>query len=205
MIAGLKKLLNTRFVLHSFQTLVGANQWKSKLYPSVFTKPGSVLDFGCSYGNTTKCFLDREYWGVDIDRAMIETAKKYFLSYPNVHFSHVDILKQEFKPGYFDHALFASVSHHISNEDLAPIFHALLKNLKPGGELHFFDIFRKPDDKWTTRILTALDQGTFIRTLPEYDSFFASQAFPIVERRVIESPKAMIQLWDFLYIKMVRP
>lgn len=204
MLDAFKKLLNTRFVLHSFQTFVGANQWKSKLYPSVFTKPGNVLDFGCSYGNTTECFKAREYWGVDIDGPMLEVAKKHFASYPNIHFELVDILKDEFKPGYFDHALFASASHHISNDDLGPIFEALLNNLKPGGELHFFDIFKKPDDKLTTRILTALDQGKFIRTLPEYEAFFNTHSFPIAEQRVIKSPDAKIQLWDFLYVKMVR-
>lgn len=200
----IKKLLNTRFVLNTFQTLVGANQWKSKLYPPFFKKGGSVLDFGCSYGNTTPMFLDYEYYGVDIDPHMIQVAKNYFKDHKNVHFDCVNILEQDYKPNFFDSVLFASTSHHISNEDIHKILEALLENLKLGGELHFFDIIRQDKDPFTTRMLTNLDQGEYIRTLDEYEKIFDRSRYPIVESKIVRSPKAVIQLWDFLYVKMVK-
>ena len=71
--------LNIPPVWITFQYFVGANQWKSRMYPSVFRSKGKLLDFGCSMGNNTGDFLDFNYWGLDLDSAMIEADASGFL------------------------------------------------------------------------------------------------------------------------------
>jgi len=141
---------------------------------------------------------------LDIDDKMIEKARQQFKSYPNIKFFTHNVLDGEFKRDFFDNILFASSSHHIADQDLKAIFDALIVNLKPGGELHFFDIIKQPKDKLITRLLTRYDQGKNIRTLDEYKKFFKDKNYQIAEKRIFKSPKAMIQLWDFLYIKITK-
>lgn len=200
----LKKILNSRLVLSSYQTFVGANQWKSQLYKPYLRSGGSLLDFGCSYGNTTPALLEYDYYGIDIDEQAINSAKKRFERYPNVHFFCIDILSQKFKVSFFDQVLFASTGHHLSDDQLNGIVTALLNTLKAGGVLHFFDIIRQDADPFSTRLLTRLDQGKFIRTLDQYKEIFDKKLYPIVSEKVIPSPQSLIKLWDFYYIKMIK-
>lgn len=203
-----KRLVNIPIILNLGQNFLGANRFKSEIYQSVFAKEasGTFLDFGCSYGNTTAGFLRFDYYGVDIDCDAIEAAKRRYAGFPQVIFFCVNILQQEFKNDFFDHILFASTSHHLSDDELRQILDRLLKFLKAGGELHFFDIFRQPGkDKFITRLLTRFDQGKYIRTLREYDNFFASGQYRIAERKIFQSPKRLLRLWDFVYIKLLKP
>lgn len=200
----MKKIINIPFVLNFVHNFLGANQYKVALYTSVFEgKSGTLLDFGCSYGNTTPGFLNFEYYGVDIDGEAITAAKQKFKNYPHVHFACVDVLRQEYKRNFFDHALFASTSHHLSDEEFKSILDKLLVALKPGGALHFFDIIHRPDDRWTTKLLTKFDQGKHIRTREQTEKVFKN--YPVTEMRIFPSPNKFIKLWHFLYIKIVRP
>lgn len=200
----IKKIINTPFVLNFGQNFLGANRHKSTLYASLFEgKSGTLLDFGCSYGNTTPGFLHFAYYGVDIDDDAIEAAKRRFKNYPNVHFECLDILQHDYRRNFFDHVLFASTSHHLPDGEFERILEKLMTCLKPGGALHFFDIFRTPDDPWSTKLLTRFDQGKYIRTQEQTKKFF--NKYPAAEMRIFPSPKKIIQLWDFLYVRIVRP
>ena len=200
----LQQIINHPFVLNLGQNFLGANQYKVALYRSVFAgKSGTLLDFGCSYGNTTAGFLHFEYYGVDIVGQAIAAAKKRFKDFPHVHFARVDILQQDYQRNFFDHVLFASTSHHCSDAACKSILDKLLLALKPGGELHFFDIIQKPDDRWTTKLLTRFDQGKHIRTREQTEVIF--KGYPVAEMKIFPSPDKLIKLWDFLYVKIVRP
>ena len=194
-------VLNFPPVWITFQYFVGANQWKSQMYPSVFTTRGVLLDFGCSMGNNTGDFLDFDYTGVDLDATMIEAAKSRWASHANVRFECGDILAMPEKKGRFDHVLFASAGHHLTDAQMPPIIEALLGMLKPGGELHFFDPLNQPKDRFTTRLISRNDQGKFMRTVEQYDAMFAP--YPVVERRIFPSPDGkLVKLQDMLYLRL---
>lgn len=200
----IQRIINIPQVLHFGQNFLGANQYKIALYTSVLEgKSGTLLDFGCSYGNTTSGFLHFEYYGVDIDGTAIAAAQRKFKNYPQVHFACIDILRLDYQRNFFDHALFASTSHHLADAAFKGVLDKLMLALKPGGALHFFDIFQQPHDRWTTRLLTRFDQGKHIRTREQTEIFFKD--YPVAERRIFPSPNTLIKLWDFLYVKIVRP
>lgn len=196
-IAGIPVLWNI------YQDLLGANQWKLRIYPSVFKKPGVILDFGCSSGNITSAFLDFEYYGVDVDCQAIANAKKKFSDHENVHFFCKDILTEDFKRDFFDYVLFAGTGHHIPEKEIVLIIDKLMGTLKPEGELHFFDIIRQPGkDKLITRFFTMIDQGKYVRTIKQYEKIFDRKKYNVVEVSIFESPDKFLKLQDFLYLKI---
>ncbi len=194
-------VLNLPPVWITFQYFVGANQWKSAMYPSVFHSKGKLLDFGCSMGNNTGDFLDFEYLGVDMDSAMIEAAKKRWASHKNVRFECGDITTMKNIEGQFDHVLFACTGHHLTDEQIPSIMGSLLSALRPDGEIHFFDPLRQPGkDSWITRKIIENDQGKFMRTKEEYERMFTP--YKVTEKKVFESPNNFIKLQDMLYMRI---
>ncbi len=207
----IKKLLvktaNVPIIWNSLQYFVGANQWKFTMYPSVFgEKKGRLLDFGCSVGNTTAAFLDFDYVGIDVDPEAIKGAQARYAGVPHVKFYALDILKDPMPERDFDHVLFAAAGHHISDADLTAVIDRLLSCLKPGGSLHFFDLFKQPGtDSFTTRLLCRFDQGKFIRTKERYGEIFADKKYNIQEKKVFKSPDGwLIKQQDFIYFKLQR-
>lgn len=196
-------VINIPWVWNTFQNLVGADQWKSRIYPSVLRTKGKLLDFGCSMGNTTASFLDFDYWGVDLDPDAIAAAKKRWHGHENVRFECVDILKGEYKKDFFDHVLFAGTGHHIEDADMPKIIDALLATLRPGGELHFIDVLRQPGkDRFITRLVMNNDQGKNMRTKEQYREMFAP--YNVVEEKMFESPDRLIKLQDMLYFRIAK-
>ena len=201
----IQKLINVPFVWNTAQNILGANPWKVKIYPSVFKKKGTVLDLGCNIGNTTGAFLDFDYYGVDLDPDVIETAQERWRAYPNVQFHCLDILKVEFKQDFFDHVLFACTGHHLTDDEISRIISVLLSNLKTGGELNFFDVVRQPGkDRFFTRLFENHDQGKFMRTREEYEKLFDPKKVQVAEIKLFPSPDRIIKLQDMLYIRVVR-
>lgn len=203
--ALIKKIANIPVVWNAAQSLIGANQWKAQLYPSVFKqKGGTLLDFGCSGGNVTAMFLGFDYFGVDVDRQAIQAARNKFKQYPNVKFFDLDIIKDGFKKNFFDHILFAGTAHHVTNDELRKIIEILMENLKIGGQLHFFDSVTQTKDNWMTRFIIRSDQGKNVRTEAAYESFFSPDKYIINEWRVCPSPDRFIKFPDFLYINITK-
>ena len=202
----IKKIANIPLVWNAAQNLIGANQWKAQLYPSVFKqKGGALLDFGCSGGNVTALFLDFDYFGVDVDRQAIQAARNKFKQYPNVKFFDLDIIKDGFKQNFFDHILFAGTAHHVTNDELRKIIEILIENLKIGGQLHFFDPVTQPGkDNWVTRFIIRSDQGKNVRTEEAYKSFFSPNKYRVAEWKIFSSPDRFIKFPDFLYINIIK-
>lgn len=200
----LKYIVNIPWVWNILQNIVGANQWKWRMYPSVFEdKSGKLLDFGCSSGNTTAVFSDFDYVGVDVDAEAIESAKKKYTSHKNIRFYCVNILENSVPEAPFDNILFAAAGHHFCDKDLIAVMDKLVSCLKPGGHIRFFDIFRKPGiDGFTTRMLIRFDQGKFIRTLDEYNNLFDGR-YHVADKKIFPSPNDwFIKQEDFVYMKI---
>ena len=202
----LNKIANIPFVWNTAQNIIGANQWKSSMYPSaVDAKEGTLLDFGCSSGNETAMFLSFDYYGIDVDAPAIEAAKKKFRAYSNVKFYTVDIIKEGFKKDFFDHVLFAGTAHHLSDAELGKVFRILLDNLKPGGQLHFIDPISQPEkDVWRTRFIIGADQGKNVRTEEVYRKFFSEQSVQVTQWKIFPNPYRFIRFPDFLYVRVIK-
>jgi len=200
-----KRILNIPIVWNTVQNFLGANSFKYVMYPSVFkTKRGTLLDFGCSCGNSTDVFLDFDYYGVDVDREALESAKKRFAGHSNVRFQYADLTAGPFKENFFDHILFAGTAHHVTPQQLVVITKNLMLSLKPGGEMHIFEPLRQEKDNWITRWILNHDQGKYIRTKEELLAFFKNNGYSISESNVFPSPARPIRLPDFLYLKITK-
>ena len=199
------RILNIPLVWIIFQHFVGANRWKKTMYPSVFRSRGALLDFGSSMGNTTQDFLDFDYTGIDTDPSMIDAATKRWAGYENVRFVCADILTKPFPDASFDHVLFACTGHHLTDEEMKKIIPALLATLRPGGELHFFDVIKQPGkDGFTTRLIMNNDQGKHMRLREEYDALFAP--YTVSEKKLFPSPDGnIVKLQDMLYFRVAKP
>lgn len=200
------KIANIPIIWNFAQNLIGANQWKATLYPSVFQKKeGLILDFGCSSGNETSEFLDFDYYGIDLDAQVILAAQRKFQSFSNARFECVDLIQTGYKTNFFDHILFAGTGHHLTDDDLKKIFNILLQNLKIGGSLHFFDIIRQPNkDSRITQMIINSDQGKNVRTAEDYKSFFYEQGRTPSEWSIKQSPDRFIKLPDMVYALIIK-
>ena len=200
------KILNIPGVWNFAQNTIGAKSWKDEMYPSVFEKKGgTLLDFGCSSGNETHMFLDFDYYGVDINPQSITAAQEKYKAYPNVHFFTRDIIKEGFKKDFFDHVLFAGTAHHLNDDELKTITEILIDNLKPGGQMHFFDPIADPTkDSWMTNFIINADQGKFVRTEEAYKGIFKNGKFNVAEWKNFPSPDRFIKFPDFLYIRIIK-
>lgn len=202
----INKFLNIPIIWNTAQNIVGANQWKADLYPSVIAKKsGTLLDFGCSSGNETAAFIDFDYYGLDVDEVAIEGAKAKFAQFPNVKFFRLDIIKDGFKEDFFDHILFAGTGHHLTDSEVRRILDILMVNLKKGGTLHFFDIIRQPSkDNLITKYIINSDQGKNVRTEEIYKEFFDPTKYEITKWSMCPSPDRLIKLPDMLYVEIIK-
>ena len=200
-----KQIVNIPFIWNLAQSAVGANQWKAKMYPSVFErKSGKLLDFGCSSGNETAMFLDFDYHGVDIDPLAIEFARKKFRANDNVQFSCIDIVRDEYKKDYFDYVLFAGTAHHLSEKKKKKVVPALMKCLTVGGKIHFFEPISQEKDAWLTKAIIRGDQGKHTRTKEAYEKYFSDQHCKIEFTKIFPNPYRIMLFPDFLYMRISR-
>jgi len=166
----LNKILDIPVVWDLSQAVLGCNRQKRKIYRSIFSGPGRLLDFGCANGNTFLAFTDFEYYGLDINTNLIEQAKKKYSSFDNAHFINDDIFSQSFALGDFDFVLFAGTAHHLSDEMILKVMAKLGEALRPGGRIYFFDSIREPDRESSfLKFLLDHDQGKFTRNRQQFD------------------------------------
>ena len=165
----ISRILEVPQIWNLSQFVLGGNASKRKLYRSVFTGKGKMLDFGCADGNTFMAFKDFDYYGIDIDAKFIDYARRKFRNYPNAHWLCADILDMPIEINPFDYILFASTGHHIPDNLIYPILESLIALLKRGGQLYIIDMISKPNtDNWWGKLLIKFDQGQFTRTEAQY-------------------------------------
>jgi SAM-dependent methyltransferase len=149
------------------QAILGIMTFKRELYLSKLHPPGRLLDFGCANGHIADIFREFEYYGVDLDPAAIDSAKRRHRDRPNMQFLAVDLRTRPFPEVFFDEILFAGTVHHLDDQAFLSLLIELHYCLKPTGILHIIDpVFRDPV-RWSHRLVRWLDQGKYPRTLPQ--------------------------------------
>ncbi len=146
------------------QRILGAPEFKKKLYRSVLHPPGKLLDFGCASGHLADAFADFNYVGLDIDPDTIRGASDRFKGVPNMKFVAADIFTRPFDEASFDEVLFACTVHHLTDTLLVGILRELAYVLKQGGILHIIDPVLQAKDGWSEKLLRRIDQGKFPRS-----------------------------------------
>lgn len=119
------------------------DQWTNQIY-SIFEKyekaSGTLLDVGCGTGEMGMRFVEKfQYSGLDLSEEMLKIAHKK-LKNRGVQLYHGDMtdfnLHQEFDVAV---ALFDTVNHLVSLEELTSHFYCMRRTLKDDG-IYVFDI-----------------------------------------------------------------
>ncbi|MEW6610017.1 MAG: class I SAM-dependent methyltransferase [Patescibacteria group bacterium] len=128
-----------------------------------------VLDIGCGIGEFSALFPSTQYLGVDIDEPSLVLARRRFRR----EFVYADATRLPFNDASFSHALVVGVLHHMNDADAARALKEIGRVLKFGGQALIME-----DTKSTnllTRMMHALDQGSFVRTEREWAGLIGPQ------------------------------
>lgn len=132
-------------------------------------KPKTVLDLGCGTGILAPFFPKKLYLGIDIDKNLINYAKK---RYPGYSFKVMDATMVKLKKK-FDFILVVGVIHHLDDNDAKKFVEIIKLHLKKGGKALVIEAI-PPLWKWNIlgQINRAMDKGAFIRKLDYYKKLF---------------------------------
>lgn len=84
-----------------------------------------------------ECFVQVEYFGIDVSRASINQAQK--LKHPNVHFEYYDGKKIPYQDESFDIILLACVLHHVPHDEHENLLSECRRVLKENGCIYIFE------------------------------------------------------------------
>ena len=202
----IERLARNPFLWTIFEKVFGADEQKKLIYRSAFATNKSILDFGCSSGNTTSAFLDFDYTGVDIDADSISYARKRWSKHKNIKFICADLLSNKYPSQKYDFILFAGTGHHLSTDVFLKVNLKLLDLLKPTGQIWFYDIL-KPGKRChpLTRLLAAIDRGKFIRNYSEYQKLFSGlSGASVIENKKIKVTNTLIPQEDYCFFRVIR-
>ncbi len=199
----LSNLVSIPWIWNGVQVVLGAPDFKKKLYRSKL-RPGSrLLDFGCASGHIADAFSNFDYCGLDLDPDAIAAASKRFSSKPNMRFVAADLRSRPFAADFFDEILFAATVHHLTDDLMKDLLKELHYCLKPGGTIHIFDPVFREQDKWSQRFFRWLDQGKHTRTTQEILAIVgALSLFEIGSPSYFPPYGALLQDCDFLYLPL---
>ena len=202
----INKILDVPSIWSFSQYIFGCDKQKIKLYHDKIPNPGRILDFGCANGNTFPAFSECDYYGLDLDKKLIEQAKKKFSSYPNARFICANILDEPFSDNFFNNVLFACTGHHVTDETMTPIFRSICGTLKKGGSLYIVDTIRTENDSPFLKFKHKLDRGHFIKSENEYRDFLSkiSDVFLVEDIEVFEIKGAFTEQPMYLYAKLTK-
>ncbi|MFC1952884.1 class I SAM-dependent methyltransferase [Chloroflexota bacterium] len=153
--------LETIFIRSPLRVFLQRKYEAEKVLYGLDVPPDSVcLEIGCGLGAGTLLinkYLDcRQVIGVDIDRDMIESAKKYIYRPPgwaekinthNIEFSCQDSVELLFSDCFFEVVILFGVLDHI--KDWRRVINEVFRVLKPGGIFSFEEfLLGKSAEKW---------------------------------------------------------
>jgi 2-polyprenyl-3-methyl-5-hydroxy-6-metoxy-1,4-benzoquinol methylase len=105
-------------------------RWRIKKIMKFF-KGDRILDYGCGYGKLASLIPDREYVGIDINKDVIELARKTYHHQKNIKFYTLE--EFEYKKQFFETIVLAAVLEHVNNPN--QLIHTLKCCLSSEGRL----------------------------------------------------------------------
>jgi SAM-dependent methyltransferase len=161
--------------------------WLSRLLDRWRTRVETVLDFGCGTGSATPHLLEilkvESLLGLDVSPRSINVARRTYAS-ERASF----LLFEDYEPdASLDLAVVNQVFHHIAPEERARSLDFILRSLKPGGLLAFWE-----QNSWNPATHYVMSRCEF-----DQDAVMLS---PIEARRRLRDAGFEILRTDFLFI-----
>jgi len=187
----LSLILSNPVLFNSIRSVIAGNQKFTKQFVHnnlIKYNAKTVIDIGCGSGDFTEAVPDNiSYLGLDINKEYISFAKRHYGNH-NRNFIVRNVLDESFyKNRKFGAALFISMLHHLSDDELAlilPVVKQITKKV-----IIIADIIPDPDGL-LRKIVVSLDQGKFIR--PKGKKLeIVSRYFKITETKIIPSRLAV--------------
>lgn len=106
-----------------------------KLFASLITKGGKILDVGCGSGRDSAFFSEEGFKviGLDISEKLLEIAR---VAAPKAKFYSADMRHLSFEDNMFDGIWSCASIVHIKHKELPAVFTSFYAVLKPGGLLY---------------------------------------------------------------------
>jgi SAM-dependent methyltransferase len=167
---GLYSLLNNPWVYDFFQNIAGAKRFR-KIYINEYINPKGnerILDIGCGTAVILE-FLPNlvDYIGCDASAEYIETAKARYGSRGNFICMFVDEIAIE-EMGEFDIVMANGLFHHLNDDEVVNLGHAIYKALRQGGRLITHDPCYNDKQSALAKYIISKDRGQNIRNDTDY-------------------------------------
>ena len=189
-------LLERSFVYRFWQAPFAAQKFAPVLAHNNLSRVHHVLDVGCGPGTNSREFSHAKYFGIDINEAYIESARKRY----GCNFMVADARTYRTAPeARFDFILVNSFLHHIATTDVVDLLSHLRTLLTDNGCIHILEPIL-PKGWPIARVLAHADRGKFVRPFEEWESIFTQIFRPIV-LQPYPLRGAGITLWNMLYFK----
>lgn len=106
-----------------------------KLFASLITKGGKILDAGCGSGRDSAFFSELGFVVIGLDKSekLLELAR---IAAPKAKFYSGDIRHLSFEPNMFDAIWSCASILHIKHKELPAVFQSFYSLLKPNGVLY---------------------------------------------------------------------
>lgn len=158
-----------------------------------------ALDVACGPATLARIFAPHVRWigGLDLTPAMLERARREAAERSLANFCAIrgNVLQMPFRDDSFDIVVTSYSIHHLP--DAAAALHEIARILKRGGKFGMLDMIVSEDAaaaKMCNEIEIARD-SSHTRALPasEFERLLASVGLHIVQREIIEHPRAFEQ------------
>jgi SAM-dependent methyltransferase len=136
-----------------------------------FQSGKSYLDIGCGTGFLRDHLRGADYLGIDLNPTYIAAARRK----RGECFQVGNALEIGSLPRRFDRIIAIGLLHHLDDGQVRAVLAAARSRLQDGGEMFIIDALWPPDNNRVGRFLRGSDNGAFVRTLPQWQSLFASE------------------------------
>lgn len=155
-----------------------------------------VLDVGCGPGTNSEEFAGLDYFGVDLNPAYIDHARKSHRDRFAVADVRTDAIPGR---GAYDFVLVNSLLHHLDDEEATSLLGKLQTYVDEGGHIHVVDL-ELPERRSVPRTLALQDRGDHPRSLREWRALLTVHFGEVVfEPFCVPSRGPM--LWRMIYFK----
>ncbi|MCX6763421.1 MAG: class I SAM-dependent methyltransferase [Candidatus Moranbacteria bacterium] len=151
--------------------------WRGLEFIGDYAKNGDkILDYGCGNGRLLELFIGKniEYFGADVSRKLINTAKNKYIS-NNIKFQKINSgqVILPFPDNYFNTVYSIAVFHHLPSSELRlKIAKELYRTTQPGGHIiiTIWNLWQKRYIKnifknWANKVLDCVRQRSCHATL----------------------------------------
>lgn len=154
------------------QQHLGGSRDKSLLALRHWDEKSDVLEIGCSAGNISGTFRDREgvrITGIDIDGVAIALARHRFRSDPQYKFLHESVESHAESGASYGYILVGGMLHHVDDDVALSILMATRKLLRRSGKIVVYEPEAlKDSDPFISRLFYRAEQGSFLRSHEGY-------------------------------------